>query len=126
MGGEKEKSIIFNVEKSFLSFLVLFFKFYLFIYFGLCWVFAAACRLSLAAGSKARLSSCGEQASHCCGFPCCGARALGPPASVVVAHALICSMACGPSPTRDQTHVPCFGSGFSTTEPPGKSRKYIC
>ena len=52
MGGEKEKSIIFNVEKSFLSFLVLFFKFYLFIYFGLCWVFAAAFRLSLAAGSR--------------------------------------------------------------------------
>ena len=52
MGGEKEKSIIFNIEKKFLSFLVLFFKFYLFIYFGLCWVFAAAYRLSLAAGSR--------------------------------------------------------------------------
>ena len=31
-------------------------------------------------------SSCGKQASHCGGFSCCRARALGPQASVVVAH----------------------------------------
>ena len=33
-------------------------------------------------------SSCGERASHCAGFSCCGAQALGAPASVVVAHGL--------------------------------------
>ena len=31
---------------------------------------------------------CGAWASHCGGFPCCGARALGAWASVVVAHGL--------------------------------------
>ena len=34
------------------------------------------------------LSSCGAQASHCGGFSCCGARALGRWASVVVAPML--------------------------------------
>ena len=34
------------------------------------------------------LSSCGVQASHCGGFSCCGAQALGAWASVVVAHGL--------------------------------------
>ena len=33
-------------------------------------------------------SSCGERASHGGGFSCCGARALGAWASVVVAHGL--------------------------------------
>ena len=37
---------------------------------------------------------CSVQASHCGGFSCCGARALGMRASVVVAHRLICSTAC--------------------------------
>ena len=31
-------------------------------------------------------SSCGEWASHCSGFSCCGAQALGAQASVVVAR----------------------------------------
>ena len=31
---------------------------------------------------------CGARASHCGGFSCCGARALGARASVVVAHGL--------------------------------------
>ena len=50
---------------------------------------------------------CGARASHCGGFSCCGARALGAWApvvvalelssagSVVVAHGLSCSAACG-------------------------------
>ena len=33
-------------------------------------------------------SSCGELASHCGGFSCCGARALGAQASAVVARGL--------------------------------------
>ena len=45
---------------------------------------------------------CGAQASHCGGFSCCRARALGAQAqqlwyvgSVVAAHSLSCSAACG-------------------------------
>ena len=52
-------------------------------------------------------SSCGVQASHCGGFPCCGAQAVGRVGSVVVAprlwssgpvvvvHGLSCSASCG-------------------------------
>ena len=56
-------------------------------YFWLCWVFVAAHGLSLVAASGATLH-CGAPASHCGGFSCCGARALGMRASVVVAHGL--------------------------------------
>ena len=41
---------------------------------------------------------CGIQASHCGGFSCCGAQALGTRASVVVAHRFSCSGACGVFP----------------------------
>ena len=80
--------------------------FILFIYFWLRWVFVAACRLSLVAVSGATLH-CRVRASHCSGFSCCGAWALGAWASVVVAHGLqsagsvvvapghSCSVACG-------------------------------
>ena len=62
------------------------FKIY-FIYFWLHWVFVAACGLSLVVESGAALH-CGVRASHCGGFSCCGARALGTRASVVVACGL--------------------------------------
>ena len=59
-------------------------KFILFIYyFWLCWVFVAARGLSLVAASGATLC-CGARASHCGGFSCCGAQAVGARASVVV------------------------------------------
>ena len=57
-------------------------------------------------------SSCGERASHCSGFSCCRARALGTRASGVVArglwsagsevvvHGLSCSVACGIFPDK--------------------------
>ena len=60
--------------------------FYLF-YFWLHWIFIAARRLSLVVRAGATLC-CGAWASHCSGFSCCGARALGTRASVVVAHGL--------------------------------------
>ena len=63
------------------------------------WVFVAACGLSLVAASEATLRR-GAWASHCGGFPCCGARALGARASVVVAHGLSCSTACGIFPDQ--------------------------
>ena len=60
---------------------------YFFIYFWLRWVWVsiAARGLSLVVASGATLH-CGAQASHCRGFSCCGARALGARASVVVAR----------------------------------------
>ena len=67
-----------------------FFKkfFILFIYlFRLRWVFVAARRLSLVTASGG-YSLCGVWASHCGGFSCCGAQALGARASVVVACGL--------------------------------------
>ena len=55
---------------------------------------------------------CDARASHCSGFSCCGARVLGSRASVVaeagsvvVAHGLSCSVACGIFP--DQGSNPC-------------------
>ena len=64
--------------------LFFFFKFICLFYFWLCWVFVAAHGLSLVAASL----RCGARASNCGGFSCCGARALGAQASVVVAHGL--------------------------------------
>ena len=75
-------------------------------------------------GERGLLFHCGAQASHCGGFSCCGAQALGMQASVVVAHGLSscgswalecrlnsmvhglsCSVACGIFP--DQGSNPC-------------------
>ena len=64
--------VIFNVIFK------LFLKFYLFL---AALVFVAARGLSLVAAS-------GGYSLRCSGFPCCGARALGMRASVVVAHRL--------------------------------------
>ena len=68
----------------------------------------------------------GARASHCSGFSCCGARALGLQASAAVARGLLSagSVAAprhvGSSPTRARTHIPCNGRRFLTTEAPGK------
>ena len=64
-------------------------------FFQLCWVFIAACRLFSSCSEWWLLSSCSAQASHCSGFSCCGAQALGCMGSVVVAHGLSCSVVCG-------------------------------
>ena len=58
-----------------------------FIYFWLCWVSVAARGLSLVEASGATLR-CGARASHCSGFSCCRAQALGTQASVVAACGL--------------------------------------
>ena len=44
--------------------------------------------LSLVAASGGATLCCSERASHCGGFSCYGAQALGAQASVVVAHKL--------------------------------------
>ena len=61
---------------------------------------------------------CAAQVSHCSGFSCCGARALGVQASVVVArglqsagsvvvaHGLSCSAACGVFPDQGSNPFP--------------------
>ena len=69
----------------------LFFFFNKFIYFWLCWVFVsvrgllfiAVCMLLIVVASLV-----GVRASHCGGFSCCRAQALGAWASVVVARGL--------------------------------------
>ena len=51
---------------------------------GLCW-----CTWAFSSCSEwGATPHCGAWASHCSGFSCCGARALGMRASVVVAHRL--------------------------------------
>ena len=84
---------------------------------------------------------CGAQVSHCSGFSCCGAQALGVRASVVVACSLsscgsralqhrlsscgsraqlLCSMWDLPGPVIEPV-CPALAGGFLTTVPPGKS-----
>ena len=74
-------------------------------YFWLRGVFVAAHGLSLVVASGG-YSSSGAWASHCSGFSCCRARALGTRASVVVAHGLSCSAACGIFPYRGSNPCP--------------------
>ena len=65
---------------------------FLFIYFWLHQVFLAASGLSLILVNRA---------THCRGFSCCRARALGVQTSVVVVHSLSCSWHVESSWTRD-------------------------
>ena len=86
---------------------------------------------------------CGARASHCGGFSCCRARALGVWPSVVVAHGLssygsralelrlsscgtrallLCSMWDLPGPGLEPTY-PALAGRFLTTAPPGKSQR---
>ena len=86
------------------------------------------CGPSLAAASREATHRCGEQASHCGGFSCCGAQALGGRASAVVAHG---PSSCGewaqllrgmwdlPGPGLEPVS-PALAGGFLTTAPPGK------
>ena len=80
------------------------------------WIFMGACCYLQA------FSCCGEQASCCGGFSCCGAQSLHVQLSVAVAHGLwsaqaLVVVACdfvnprhvGSSQTRGRTHVPCIG-----------------
>ena len=61
--------------------------YFILFYFWLHWVFIAARGLSLVAASGPTLC-CGARASHCGGFSCCRAWALGARASEVAAHRL--------------------------------------
>ena len=101
----------------------LFLEFILFIYSWLHWVFVAACGLAgfLQLWRAGATLHCGAWASHCGGFSCCRARALGAWAqqlqlagSRVQAQQLWCVGLAAPwhvgsSRTRAQTCVPCIG-----------------
>ena len=73
---------------------------------------------------------CSVWASHCGGFSCCGAWALGMWASVVVAHGLsscgsraylLCGMWDLPRPGLEPVS-PALAGGFLVTVPPGKPK----
>ena len=123
-----------------------FFLINLFIYFWLCWVFIPACVGFLQLWRAGATLRCGVRASHCGGFSCCRARALGAWASVVVAcrlsrcgsralehrlsncgtrAQLLCGMWDLPGPGLEPMS-PALAGGFLTTAPPGKSLKHIC
>ena len=95
--------LVQNIKDLFIYFLCII----VFIYFWLSWVFVAACRLLVVVVSLV------------------GAPRLWSTGSVVVAHGLSCSMACGIFP--DQGLNPCLPTGgFFTTEPPGKAAPGFC
>ena len=85
----------FFIEYSFVIIMTVF----LFIYFRLHWVFIAA-HVLLSYSQRGLLSSCGVQASHCSGFYCSRAQALGPRSSVAAAREFN---------SWDPTSVPCIG-----------------
>ena len=65
-----------------------------------CWGLFSSCEQGL-------LSNCSVWASHCSGFCCCGAWALGcVVGSVVGARGLICSVACGIFPDQGSNLCP--------------------
>ena len=80
--------------------------FFFSIYFWMHWVFIAVRGLFSSCGEW-ELLCCGARASHCGGFSCCGARALGSWASVVAG--LAAAQHLGSSRTRARTRVPCIG-----------------
>ena len=69
----------------------------LLLYLWTCWVFIAA-QASLQLQPWGLLSSCGVWASHCSGFSCCGAWALG----LMIVGSLIATS--DGSPLQDSSH----------------------
>ena len=92
-----------------------YFFYYLFIYFWLCWVFVSVRGLSLVAASGVHSSSrcTGLSLSRPLLLQSTGSRRTG---SVVVAHGLSCSAACGIFP--DQGSNPCPLHWQADSQPP--------
>ena len=112
-------------------------KTFLFI-FGCAWSLLL-CGLSSSCSERRLPSRCSAQASHCRGSSCCGAQAIGlvgsvvatpsfqSTVSVVVAHGLSCSAACGVFP--DQGLNPCLLRCQEDSLPlshQGSCKSYIC
>ena len=119
----------------------IFFKLIYLFYLWLYWVFVAVHWLSVVGATL----HCGAWASHCGGFSCCRAQALGTQASVVVAHGLSSFgsraleqrlSSCGtrayllrgmwdlPRPGLEPMS-PALAGRFLTTAPPGKSHLFF-
>ena len=99
----------------------------LLICFWLCWVFAAVRVFLYSYGEWGLPCICGVQASHCDGFSCCKARAVGASASAVVAPRIYSTgstvVTHGPWDLPGpglKLMSPALAGGFFTTEPPGK------
>ena len=99
-GGARRSNMRLGQDRFSLSFSFFFFLIYLIYLFlaalGLCCCVRAFSRC----GEWGATLRCGARASHCGGFSCCKARALSARASVVVAHGLRCSVACGIFPDQ--------------------------
>ena len=113
----------FQLCLAFLTMLLLFI--YLFIYLWLCWVFVSVC------GPSPVVASGGHSSLRCAGLPpsrplplrSTGSRRAG---SVVVAHGLSRSRACGIPPRPGlEPASPALAGSFSTTAPPGKPLCYF-
>ena len=92
-----------------INLLFLFFTFYLFIYLFLAVLGLRYCEWGFSTcGEWWLLFRCGARASHCAGFSCCRAQALGARASVVVAYGLI---SCGSQASllRSMSDLPRLG-----------------
>ena len=90
----------------------LYFFIKIFVYLFLAALSLCCCSQAFSSCSKqgllSTLSSCGAQASHCCGFSCWGAQAPGAWASVVALHRLSCLLARGlPLDQRWHLNAPC-------------------
>ena len=106
--GQNEDDCIYLLNSS--SFF--FFPFYNFIFIFGCASSSLLHKLFSSCSDLGLLSSCGVHASRCSGFSCCGTWALGcvgfsscssrpqSTGSVVVAHGVICPIACGIIPNQ--------------------------
>ena len=106
-----EVSLAFVVKLDIFCFFKIFLKIHFFIHLFLAALGLRCCVRTLLwlQQAGAALPS-GAWASHCGGFPCCGAWALGAQASVVVRHVgLVALRHVGSSRTRGRTRVPCIG-----------------
>ena len=110
-----------------------FLKNYLLLFFWLCWVFIAACGLSLVvtSGGYSSLWCAGfslqwllllwSTGSRCAGFSSCGSRVLKRRLSSLGTQAqMLCGMWDLPGPGLEPVS-PALAGGFLTTVPPGKS-----
>ena len=72
------------------------------------WVFSSWARdhVETPVSLAGLLFGCGVWVSHCGGFSCCGAQALGTRASVAVAHRLSHPVACGILPEQRSNQCP--------------------
>ena len=96
------------------------------IFFNFLFIFSCAGSSLLRAsffscGEREATPHCGGWASHCGGFSCCRAQALGRQASVAVAYGLSCSSTLGNLPGPGIKPVsPTLAGGFLTTGPQEK------